>query len=531
VLRAIVGTVVGVLALLLAKAPGEAADELAALVFVLLRPGRVLAGRRALAAQRTLPNSALAGLRPRPGSQLRHTLEALGGILAGGRTDTDTRYGAMESGPTDDDADYAADDSRWLRALRRPGAVLALGLLAVALVGVRAWYGLGRLEGGALLPSPEGAGDLWATYSQGWHDVATGAPTAAPPYLAVLTGIAGALLGSAPRAVEGLLMLAVPLAGVSAYLALRGVVRGRGLRVLAAAAYALLPAVTGAMAAGRLGTAMLAVLLPPLVRVGVRVPERWRTAWGGALLLAAAAAFVPAVWLVAVVLGILAAVLVVRGPAAWGRLAVFLLVPVALLLPWSGHVARHPALLLLEPGLPGPTDAGLTSWQVLLLHPGGPGMTPLWMTAGVLLGGLVALMRTSTRSRVLAAWALGLTALALGLVQTVITVVPPTQLAAVSPWPGAATLMLGAALLAATAIAADGVLGGLSDQGFGWQQLGAAALVIALVLAPVASAAVLVARHRRHRRAHRQTVVPAFVAADSPAPAAAPWCCAPRAVG
>ena len=60
------------------------------------------------------------------------------------------------------------------------------------------------------------------------------------------------------------------------------------------------------------------------------------------------------------------------------------------------------------------------------------------------------------------------------------------------------------------------MLGGLSDQGFGWQQLGAAALVIALVLAPVASAAVLVVRGIGGTVVRTdETVVPAFVAADS----------------
>ena len=45
----------------------------------------------------------------------------------------------------------------------------------------------------------------------------------------------------------------------------------RLVRTIAAAAYALLPAAIGAVATGRLGTMAFLVLLPALVRVGLRV--------------------------------------------------------------------------------------------------------------------------------------------------------------------------------------------------------------------------------------------------------------------
>ena len=101
--------------------------------------------------------------------------------------------------------------------------------------------------------------------------------------------------------------------------------------------------------------------------------------------------------------------------------------PLVLLLPWSAHLLAHPTLLLLEPGLNGTgiTDPDLRPWDVLLLHPGGPGMTPLWLTIGIVVGGLLALLRAD-RLRVIGAFAiLGGLALAMGLLQAMVLVTPP----------------------------------------------------------------------------------------------------------
>ncbi len=66
-----------------------------------------------------------------------------------------------------------------------------------------------------------------------------------------------------------LLVGSVPLAGFAAYFASRPLVTSRLLRAWASVAYAFLPASTGALAGGRVGTAVLAVLLPLIARAGV----------------------------------------------------------------------------------------------------------------------------------------------------------------------------------------------------------------------------------------------------------------------
>ena len=81
--------------------------------------------------------------------------------------------------------------------------------------------------------------------------------------------LASLLFGSTGLAVTLLLVCSVPLAGLTAYFASRPLVESRLLRAWASVAYAFLPAATGALAGGRIGTAVLAILLPLIARAGV----------------------------------------------------------------------------------------------------------------------------------------------------------------------------------------------------------------------------------------------------------------------
>ena len=163
-----------------------------------------------------------------------------------------------------------------------------------------------------------------------------------------------------------LLLGAVPLAGDLGLRPRRPADPPSRGAVWAAATYALLPALTGAVAAGRLGTAILGWLLPLIVLLvlrAVRLGSRWTATWLAVLLLAAAEAFVPLLWLATAILAI--AVLAVgaarrgtkslwRGRSATARLLAMVVVPPLLLLPWSWDVATHPTRLWLEAGRPRP---------------------------------------------------------------------------------------------------------------------------------------------------------------------------------
>ncbi|MGH8777089.1 MAG: glycosyltransferase, partial [Jiangellaceae bacterium] len=264
-LRALVGGLGRAIGFLLGKQPALAAEEFFAVLAVLGRPDRLIRARRHRARTRTVDAAELRKLFPPRGQQLRQVGESLLGIVTGSGSGYDLpgRSRAAASG-SEDDEEPVEGDSLLLRTLLRAPVVLVVGLTLAMLVASRGLVGGGRLTGGALLPAPDGAADLWTTYTQSWHGVGLGSPTAAPPYLAVVA-VLSTLVRSPSFAVDLMLIGSVPLAGLTAYLLLRRIVASRWLRVWAAATYALLPATTGAIAAGRLGTAVAAVLTPLVV--------------------------------------------------------------------------------------------------------------------------------------------------------------------------------------------------------------------------------------------------------------------------
>ncbi|QES48550.1 family 2 glycosyl transferase [Streptomyces venezuelae] len=519
--RLVLGTLLRTLGYLVGKAPGQAVDEFTGLLRTLLRPGRIL-GARKRRGRSTVNAKELRPLFPPPGATLRANLEQLAGYIGADR-DTDTgnagrHGGAVESGPGGDDADYLHIEqfARLKRIARNPAPVLFALLLLVSLAACRGLLTGGTLMGGALLPAPDGAGALWHTYADGWHPVGTGSTTGAPPYLAVLGALSALLFGSTQAALTLLLVCSVPLAGLTAYFASRPLVESRLLRAWAAIAYAFLPAVTGALAGGRLGTAVLAILLPLLARAGVAAyglgagrdtdGDRGsrQAVWTYTLLLTLATAFTPAAWLLAAVLG--AAALLLRR-AAWKtyalRYAATLATPLVVLAPWSLTLLTHPARFLREAGLPYGSGAA-TALDLLGISPGGPKTAGGLLLLGIVLAALAALLRTERSFAVRAAWA---TALA-GLVLAVLT--------NRTGWAGPATLVYGLALLAAAAVGADGAKNRLAAHGFGWRQPLAALIALAAAAGPLLGAAGWMLGGADGPLERRDPVqVPAFVAEES----------------
>ncbi|MDA8434910.1 MAG: glycosyltransferase [Actinomycetales bacterium] len=523
-LRLLLGSLLRAVGLLLAKAPHTARDEWGAFRDAVRDRSRLRASRARVAAAAALPGAVPESdvrtlLAPR-GTQARHVLESVADLVAGRET-ADASRSVLDSTTDDPDGWYAEDrrTSRLRRAARRPGVLLVLTLVLLTLVAVRGLLGDGVLLGGALLPAPEGAGDLWASYTTAWHEVGPGSSADSPAWLVPLTLLAFVLRGSATTAVDVLLLGLVPLAGLTAYLSLRGVVSHVWVRVWAAATYATLPAVTGAISGGRIGTAASIVLLPWLVRscarlVGVGQAPTWRRAFGTALLLAVTASFTPVVWLVAVPLAVVAGLTVVRDLAGRLRLLVAVLLPVALLVPWSLRLVREPGLLWLEPGLVGPTDLRLQPYDVLALRPGGVGSTPLWLATGLLVAAVVALAVPGGRRYPAAAWVVGVVGLLAGVAQSVLRVQVDALPDPVAPWPGVATAIWGGSLIVASAFAVDRLPRRLAGASFGWRQPAAAVVAVLLLLAPAASLGLFVLGVDGPLTRGSREVLPAYVAAE-----------------
>ncbi|RFU87905.1 family 2 glycosyl transferase [Streptomyces triticagri] len=515
-LRLVVGTLLRTIAYLVGKVPGQALDEVAGLTGTLLRPGRIIGARRRRG--RAVTEAAeLRPLFPPPGATVRVTVEQVASGLVG-RSDPDAssggRHGAVESGPGDDDADFLEIDqfARVKRLARKPGPVLFAVLLLVALIAGRSLLGSGALAGGALLPAPSDASALWDRYLDAWHPVGTGGTQSAPPYIALVAGLATLLLGSTGLAVTVLLIGSVPLAGVAAYFASRPLVQSRLLRAWAAVAYAFLPAATGALAGGRIGTAVLAVLLPLIARAGLAASGlladspgargSWRATWAYALLLTVATAFTPVVWPIALVLGIGLLVLRRADLVAQGlRTLAALGVPLLVLAPWS--LSLLPFGFFREAGLSYGTGAA-SALDLLGLSPGGPAAVGGLLLVGIVAAALAALLRSERRQAVLTAWAVALTAFVFAVWSNI------------SAWAGPATLLYGMAMIAAAVLGADGARSRVAEQSFGWRQPVAALIAVLAAAGPLLVAAGWMIRGADgplERRTPEQ--VPAFVAEEA----------------
>ncbi|GAA1348658.1 glycosyltransferase [Streptomyces beijiangensis] len=512
-LRLVVGTLLRTLAYLVGKVPGQAVDEVAGLFGTLLRPGRLLGARRRRGAS-AVEASELRPLFPPSGATVRATVEQISSHF-GGASEPEaggSRHGVAESGPGGDDAEYLEIEqfARLKRIARKPGPVLFAVLLLVSLVACRGLLGGGALAGGALLPAPGDVSDLWSRYAGAWHPLGSGGTQTAPPYLGVIAAFSTLLLGHTGLALTVLLVCSVPLAGLTAYFASRPLTESRMLRAWGSVAYAFLPAATGALATGRLGTAVLAILLPLIARCAVSAAGlrgargSWRATWAYAFLLTLAMAFTPVVWPLAAVLGVGVLVLHRDEITAYGlRFLAVVGTPLLVLAPWSLTLLTHPSRLFEEAGLAygSGTAAAL---DLLGISPGGPKTVGGLVLAGVVLAALAALLRGERQFAVRVAWVGALVGLVFAVLMNR------------SGWAGPATLVYGVALLAAAVIGAEGARERVASQSFGWRQPVAGLIAVAAVLGPLVAAFGWMAGGATGPLNRRDpTQVPAFVAEES----------------
>lgn len=470
------GGLLRALLFMLAKQPSNAWDEARAYGSVVGRPGLLLRVRRRRRGGPKRSYHTLQKLMPprwqgfrRLGDLMRGFLTSRGPVEAG-------RHHAVGSAAadgliTEDEEPLPEDAGLIRRLLRRPGVLLFLALVVVAVVAERAVVHGERLGGGALPPVSGGASDLWAEYLSGWHAVGLGSGVPAPPYVGVVALLATVLLGKTWLAIDVLLLGCVPLAGASAYFASRKLTGDVRVRLWAAASYALLPVATGSVASGRFGAAVAFIVLPlvglqadRMLRLGR--PKSTRAAWAAGGLLAVATAFVPLAWPLAVaLLAVARRAYAKRRPGLNIRLLIVALVPLVLLLPWTPRLFLHPGLFLREAGVPfhQPGSAG-GPVSLLLSQPGGPGTPPAWAAAGLVVAALVALFLRERRRAVAAGWMLAFTGIVGGVVVQRVAVAPPGEASPAPGWPGICTALAGAGIVLAGAVGAERfVRGRVSD--------------------------------------------------------------------
>ena len=514
--------------LLLARRPGAAIDELVALGGVLAHPRVVIDARRRRRGRLT----SHAEVRPLlAGAAMRWRIfgdrvaEAFRGSQAAeqrSRRRAPVEAAVVESGPVAAEAESLTlgDAGALLRLFRQPAVMLAVALTLLGLVADRSIL-TGELHGGRLLPATAGASDLWSTYIHSWHPVGLGSTTGAPTSLALLALLSSILLGKAWLAVSILMLGAVPLAGMSAYIASAPLTRSAWLRAWAAVLWAVLPVSVGAVTGGRLDVVVTVILLPLLARaVGSLFRQSTVDLYrpvGVGLLLGIVAAFSPVLLPLAAVVG-----LVVVAAHSSHRLValrsalIMLVVAVAVLIPWAWTVAVHPRLLISGLGLPETLTMTrpLGSADLLLLRPGGPGLPPLWVTAPLLPAAVIGLVRVRRRLAAQVGVVVFVAATAGSLVishQSGAVAGNP----AVRYWTGTTGAVAALGLIVAALVGADQARSGLRRFAFGWRQPVAVLTGLGLLAGTVTAAAALLVRGADNPLTGRdEAVLPVFAAAE-----------------
>jgi GT2 family glycosyltransferase len=527
-LRVLTGCVAGSLVraawFLLTKQTDLAAAQMYAVASLLGNPVGVWQGRRRRAATRREAYEAVRVFIA-PGRTLTRLAEGIAGALSSGPPQASGgRHQAISEPGDEEDEQFVDTQSVLRRIIGNPGMQLFVVLLVVALIAERRLLGTSPLGGGALVPAWGSASQLWAEYVAGFHATGVGSAASAPPYVAVVAALASVLGGQSWLAVAVLLLGCVPLAGLTAYAATRRLVSSAAARVLLAASYALLPVAMGAVAAGRLGTAFAFVMLPLIALCGGRMltgaPRvARRAAWATALLVSLAAAFAPVVWVIAAVL-VIVAVIVRRWawPVTLRNAAIVVVTPFILLFPWSLHLLSAPAAFFTEAGVQsgGLTAAGgLSASSLLMLSPGGPGLPPAWVTAGIVLAVVAALLPHRRGALVATGWAIAGVGFAFAIVTDRTTVTPAGGGPGTTGWPGAVLAVAAVGLLIAAAPAAEW-LAPSSRKAAGARTLLGRVALLAAGTAPVLAAAFWVAGGVRGPVSNVSApVLPAFVAASS----------------
>ena len=485
----LVQTLVRALGNVLGKAPREAAAEMSAVGMVLMRPNRLRAARRSRRRWRLVRASTLRTLFPPPGQQVRHSLESLAGSL---NVETDVAPSTiLESGPVEDDLDsfVGTGSGRLRRWVKRPSILLFSGLLATQLITWRGLYRDGVLHGGALLPLPTGASDLWQAYTASWHPVTLGSDTMAHPSTAVLGVLAMLLLGHATWVVPVVLVVGPPVAGLLAFLVTRQLGLSVRLRLWVGVAFALNPVFLAATAQGRWTTVLVGVVLPLVAVAAARAvglggrPVSVRATAVAVVLLGTMLALAPPL---IVPLVAIAAALAIRVTGRRARIAAMamLLGPVLLLLPWWPVVVSDPAMLVLEPGVRWVGDDE-PAWQAVFFDAGGWWSAPWWFGAGLAVAALAAVLRAQRVRPVRVALVVTGICLAWALVLEAIMVTPATSALPVAVWSGSVLVLAVAAALVAAATAVRGSSVRLQRAAFTWRQPALAVVVTLAAVSPL----------------------------------------------
>ena len=495
---------------LLAKLPGYAGDEIAAVVLLLANPAELFQARRARKKKRLLSARVVSHFIPSTWSQLQIAFERAGSAIAAWIAPVVARRDELREAEASETLTSESDDSEeigslpvetgslWKALIRKPQFLIAFVIAAISLIASRGRFG--SLSGGALALSQGSGLDLLYRYSESWHLVGLGSAAPMPPWIAFL-GISSALtLGNLPLLITLIFLFAPAISFLAIYRVLlrQGVQRNYGL--VGAAIYSASPLLWACINQGRLGTLFVLQLAPTLLSLNPFSRERdhstWRRIFAISLLAAVIGSFSPLLLIIwsAIQLVILIQSVIERRhqmrevgwvnvlfsdllDGAKRRLALCV-TPLLLTFPWSASLLIHPTQILLEPGIP--LSSG-NRFALLLFNPGGVSAPPIWIVAPFVL--MLAITLLVDRLRSIGLLVSGL--VSSGLVISQIVIVGHGSSSRV--WSGPLIAIAMILLLAPTLIFAQEYLPTLPERRVGLRHFGWAgvALVVAINLIAV----------------------------------------------
>lgn len=397
---------------LLAKLPGYALDEIAAVGLVIIKPNDLRRARKIRKPKRLLSPRIIRELIPPRGSQIRlaweRSVRAISRKYNLGRfkEDENEPMSYADIGLLDENFDEQVIPtvgirSRFNSLRNRP---FFFGLAFISIVTLFASRNrIGSLSGGALPIAHGGAADLINRFGQSWHPVAMGSASPTPTWIAISGLASGITLGSVSFFFSALFFSAP----IVAFIAMYRSIKRFGLTVTSSSIggliYALSPVIWNSVNQGRLGTVVVSLLIPSFLSLNpfkINLDSSWRRVYGIVLLAGLIGAFSPlllilwtVIWLISLILDLIQRRTEIKekGPltflmtaylASEKRKLAFGLLPIALNFPWSASLIIHPTRILLDPGLP---LSGGDSYWLALFNPGGVSGVPFWVISPMIL--------------------------------------------------------------------------------------------------------------------------------------------------
>ena len=410
---------------LLAKLPGYAADEIAAVGLLIFKPADLIKSRRYRKSSRVLTARVITPYIPSRGIQIRTIIERISSSLVNAfkpnRTDSEITRAKNYSdiGVIDesfDEIEYLPSKSfSKVRSLAKQPLLLGILLtLFISLLYSRNRFG--SLSGGALAVAPASAFELISSYLSSWHLVGLGSSAAAPAWIPIV-GIASFATAANPQSLIAALFFLTPtLLFILTYRTARRYSLTRYSSFFVAFIYALSPVTLTAINQGRIGTIVIALLLPGLFTL---LEKRrglgnlsWRKIFSITLIAAVAGAFSSLFLLMWSLFHLALFIYSYFSLSNWRtrnwqqvlknldadefkKRAALIFTPILINVPISINLLLNPVSAIREPGL-SIESANLLS--ILLFNPGGPSSPALFILAPFVLYLIIGLISKDQRN-------------------------------------------------------------------------------------------------------------------------------------